>query len=172
MSRRLQFSLRLLLVVVTALCIALGVWGTRAERQRRAVEAIWAAGGDVGYVRPKTSLHRWLPRDFFYEVEAVMFRHTEADVLVHIQGLENLNVSSAHRHEHHGCRLGSPGRTDEPASSIPLPHANHGRRSYAGRRHRLVHRLGRVGRSSRAAAAGRGGNRSAEFAVPESSTRS
>jgi hypothetical protein len=94
---RFQFSIRILLAVVTVVCIALGVWGIiPGERQRRAVKAIEAAGGwahyGYNYRKPERYLRRWLPRDYFDDVEAVSLGHTEAtdDVLVHVQGLEHL----------------------------------------------------------------------------------
>jgi Leucine-rich repeat (LRR) protein len=45
-----QFSIGLMLAVVTALCIVLSVWIAPRERQRRALQAIVAAGGTVDYV--------------------------------------------------------------------------------------------------------------------------
>ena len=75
-----QLSLRTMLVLVTALCIALAAWVVPAERQRRAVAAIEAAGGWVGYTDnrdpfaaeydnpPETFLQSWLPRDYFDDV--------------------------------------------------------------------------------------------------------
>jgi hypothetical protein len=47
--RWLQFSTRALLAVVTVAGVTLGVIGQRAERQRKAVAAIKALGGDVVY---------------------------------------------------------------------------------------------------------------------------
>jgi hypothetical protein len=47
--RWLRFSLRTLLLVVTLVAVALSVWVNQAERQRRAVAAIRAAGGWVKY---------------------------------------------------------------------------------------------------------------------------
>jgi hypothetical protein len=44
-----QLSLRTLLVIVTVLCVVLGMWIVPAERQRRAVAAIEAVGGSVEY---------------------------------------------------------------------------------------------------------------------------
>ncbi len=48
-SPRLRFSLRTLLVLLTIVCVVLGVIVSRAERQRRAVAAIVKAGGEVAY---------------------------------------------------------------------------------------------------------------------------
>jgi hypothetical protein len=88
---RPQFSIRLLLVLVTALCIALGVWGMRAERQRRAVKAIEAAGGAVEYDSPgsETFLRQWLPEDYFDDVEVVVLSRTQPtdDVWAHLERL-------------------------------------------------------------------------------------
>jgi hypothetical protein len=47
--RRCRFGLRTLLGLVTVLCVVLGLWVQRAERQRRAVAAIVEAGGSVAY---------------------------------------------------------------------------------------------------------------------------
>jgi hypothetical protein len=47
--RWLQFSLKLLLIAVTALCVWLGVLANRAANQRRAAEALTRAGGKVYY---------------------------------------------------------------------------------------------------------------------------
>jgi len=47
--RRFQFSLRTLLLVVTVVCVWLGVETERARRQKRAIDAILAAGGRVHY---------------------------------------------------------------------------------------------------------------------------
>jgi hypothetical protein len=74
--RWLQFSTRALLVVVTALCVALGIVGWCAERQRRAVAAIKAVGGDVVYFsmvdgEPDTWPQRWMPRDVVDKVAIV-----------------------------------------------------------------------------------------------------
>jgi hypothetical protein len=48
-TRWLRFSLRTLLLLITALCIWLGVQVTAARRQKEAVEAILKAGGQVGF---------------------------------------------------------------------------------------------------------------------------
>ncbi|HVX13663.1 MAG TPA: hypothetical protein VHC22_20940 [Pirellulales bacterium] len=98
---KLTFSLRLLLVLVTALCIALGVWIAPRERQRRAVEAIEAAGGweyygSEGRLMLTTSdslLRRWLPKDYTDDVEEVWFSPDPPitdDVLVHLKALPKL----------------------------------------------------------------------------------
>jgi hypothetical protein len=45
----LRFSLRTLLILLTIICVVLGIIVSRAERQRRAVAAIVKAGGEVAY---------------------------------------------------------------------------------------------------------------------------
>jgi hypothetical protein len=84
-----QFSLRLMLVVVTALSIALGVWGIPAERQRRAVQAIQAVGGKVGYVSRSSFLGQWLPQDYLHDISAVSLTgtHVTDDELAHVEPL-------------------------------------------------------------------------------------
>ena len=47
--RWFRFSLRMLLVVVTVLCVWLGFKVNAARRQKEAVEAILKAGGQVSY---------------------------------------------------------------------------------------------------------------------------
>src|SRR5262245_8259132 len=49
MKRWLRFSLRTMLVLITALCIWLGFQVNAARRQREAVTAILNAGGIVAY---------------------------------------------------------------------------------------------------------------------------
>ncbi|HVX15347.1 MAG TPA: hypothetical protein VHC22_29425 [Pirellulales bacterium] len=103
-----QFSLRLMLTVVTAVCVALGVWIVPAERQRRAVAAIEAAGGGVRYVSrdsvagetfPIALLRRRLPRDYFDDVCGVRLTSSSDlldtmritdDVLTHLEPLRKL----------------------------------------------------------------------------------
>lgn len=113
--RWLQFSLRTGFIIVTFLCIALGVWVVRAERQRRSVAAIEAMGGWVDYVPflvlvegagvpdpreseafPIAFLRRWLPPDYFDEVLQVHFRDaqlTDAG-LAHLRRLTSLQTLS------------------------------------------------------------------------------
>lgn len=90
-----QFSLGSLILVVTVLCIALGTWAARAERQRRAVAAVEAFGGNVLYAVPedreaipKTFLRRWLPRDYLGEVGRANLSNTA----VTDAGLDNLRA--------------------------------------------------------------------------------
>jgi hypothetical protein len=93
-----QFSLRLMLAAVTALCIALSVWGIPAERQRRAVKAIRAVGGVVVFVErdtdgSETFLRRWLPLEYFGDVEEVWFSVDAPitdDILAHLEALPKL----------------------------------------------------------------------------------
>lgn len=104
-SRRrwFQFSIRMLLVVVTLLCVALSMWVVPAERQRRAVEAFEKLGGHVFYVGEQTAsdsipkslltLRRWLPRVYFNEVIEVHLIHcieVTDDDLVHLRELTGL----------------------------------------------------------------------------------
>jgi hypothetical protein len=49
MSRRFQFSLRCLFVVVTAFCVWLGFKANSAKKQREAVAKIESVGGIVQY---------------------------------------------------------------------------------------------------------------------------
>jgi hypothetical protein len=81
-ARCLRFSLRTLLAIVTALGLLLGVLVHRANRQRRAVEAIRALGGTVRYDYEvgglaEAPLPDWLCRtvglDFFCDVTRVDF---------------------------------------------------------------------------------------------------
>jgi hypothetical protein len=74
-----QFSLASMFVVVTVLCVWLGAVVNRANRQREAVAAIEALGGEVRYERsPKNAdtyftrlLRGRLPRDFTDDVAYV-----------------------------------------------------------------------------------------------------
>ena len=76
---RLRFSLRSLLMLMSACAIGLGWWSTRAEQQRRAVAAIRAAGGQVLYDFQATGapapspawLGSLLPDDYLANVDAV-----------------------------------------------------------------------------------------------------
>jgi hypothetical protein len=94
--RWMQFSLRGGLLLVTAICIALSMWSARAERRRRAVQAIEALGGRTGYstsdVFPIKMLQRVLPRDYVSEVGLVDVsgaRVTDA-TLAHVEALTDL----------------------------------------------------------------------------------
>lgn len=82
----LQFSLRLVFVCLTAVCLALGLFAGRVARQRAAVAEITHAGGRVTYghklvvgpheyERADTFIPVWLRAifgdDWFYRVEGV-----------------------------------------------------------------------------------------------------
>lgn len=99
--RWMQVSLRTVLVLVTLLCVALGLWVGSAERQRRAVADIEKLGGDVKYVEPAASekfpvtyLRRWLPADYFDEIEWVDLANTQVTDagLAYLQGLTGLQA--------------------------------------------------------------------------------
>ena len=81
-----RFSLRFLFVCLTVLCIAVGLYARRVERQRSAVRAILQAGGRVTYEhkmviglrshqRKKITVPAWalnaLGDDWFYPVTGV-----------------------------------------------------------------------------------------------------
>ncbi|HVX15338.1 MAG TPA: hypothetical protein VHC22_29380 [Pirellulales bacterium] len=88
-----QFSLRLMLAVVTVLCITLTVWVIPSQRQRQAVNAIRADGGEVFYVS-RTFLTRWLPQDYVDDVELVLLRRTRVtgDTLARLKSLPRLHI--------------------------------------------------------------------------------
>lgn len=106
-----QFSLGTMLAMVTALCVALGMWIVPAERQRRAVAAIEALGVELRYSDPDPEasetfpmnvLRRWLPRAYFDEVQGVVFSpdggsQSTDDGLAHLlelKGLKDLFLES------------------------------------------------------------------------------
>lgn len=84
---RLRFSLRSLLLLMGACAVALGLWANRAERQRRAVAAIRAAGGQVLYDFQATGdqapypawLGSLLPDDYLAELDAVWLPPSATD---------------------------------------------------------------------------------------------
>src|SRR5262245_21547952 len=89
-----QFSLGTMLVVMTIFCIWLGIIRAQAERQRQAAAAIEALDGYVEYAEAdgnsllKRLIGRWLPRDYFDEVRAVvLWRDTTDGTLEHLRGL-------------------------------------------------------------------------------------
>jgi hypothetical protein len=103
--RRLwRFSLRTLLAVVTLVALVLGVWVSRAERQRQAVAAIQAAGGIVRYdyqageapavygERPGPDwLCRLLGVDYFADVTLVgLYPSATDETVAHLSGLTSL----------------------------------------------------------------------------------
>jgi hypothetical protein len=101
-----QFSLATMFVVLTVLCVGLALVVVPAERQRRAVAAIEAVGGRVGYFGldqkasaafPRPFLRRWLSRDYFDEVEWVdlagtKVTDTELAVVQVLTGLVGLTL--------------------------------------------------------------------------------
>ena len=102
MPRRFQFSLRVVLAVVTGACVWLGLVTNRAHRQRDAVREIESLGGVVYYnyhnalrtaraipagaVRydrnlkppPRGRLQTLIGDEFFYKVEFVDLSHSAA----------------------------------------------------------------------------------------------
>jgi hypothetical protein len=85
-----RFTLRILLVAMTALCLGLGVWTHRAREQRRIVERIQQWGGMVCYERdgpeapePRNFAVEWLAgalgRDYFERVDEVLI-HDRATI--------------------------------------------------------------------------------------------
>jgi hypothetical protein len=92
-----QFSLATMFLVVSLLCVGLALVVGPAERQRRAVAAIEALGGQVLYApsHKGTSdafLRRWLARDYFDEIREVSLggtQVTDAD-LDDLQALKGL----------------------------------------------------------------------------------
>src|SRR5215469_7084776 len=96
-----QFSLRTVLLIVTASCAALSLWVVPAERQRRAVVAVRALDGEVSYASrggtvanafPLRILRRWLPPDYFDDVIEVQLSGSKVtdDGLVHLRDIGNL----------------------------------------------------------------------------------
>src|SRR4051812_43109666 len=59
-KRFFRFSLRTVLVVLTLLCVALGRWVVRAQRQKEAVAAVRQAGGKVAYTYEFDSKGYWI----------------------------------------------------------------------------------------------------------------
>jgi Leucine-rich repeat (LRR) protein len=87
-SRRWRYSLRTLLVVVTLLCIWLGIVTKRAVDQRRAAAAIETAGGhfscdtsseavSADEPKPRSWLRRIIGDDFFRSIVEVSFQPGE-----------------------------------------------------------------------------------------------
>lgn len=93
--RWVQFSMRTMLAVVSVSCVALAVRVAPAERQRRAVAAIQALGGNVTYVVNKSTVSpfwRWLPRAYRDKVAEVSITGTQVTdaELAHLQNLTGL----------------------------------------------------------------------------------
>jgi hypothetical protein len=93
-ERLVRFSLRTALAVVTLLCILLGWWVVRAERQRVAAEAVRDVGGRVHYTyefdstgvwldKPQPWAPAWLRRtigeDLFITLDGVYFDARQVD---------------------------------------------------------------------------------------------
>jgi hypothetical protein len=76
--RWFRFSLRMLLVVVTLLCVWLGIQVNAARRQREAVAEILKAGGTVSYdYKPPGPVwgRNAIGDDYFQTVNAVQLSH-------------------------------------------------------------------------------------------------
>jgi len=103
--RWLRFSLRTFLLVLTALCIWLGVKVNQARRQKEAVEALRSVGAYVHYAHQRSATHpegfdsrieldvpRWLRDlagdDFFQTAVSLRIQRSVTDAdLVHLAGL-------------------------------------------------------------------------------------
>jgi hypothetical protein len=88
--RWFRFSLRAMLLMVTLLCMWLGVTANRANQQRRAAERIKAAGGDVGYDYEIDENHNWRHDDpsapspkWLSDIIGVDYSATVVDVHLH-----------------------------------------------------------------------------------------
>jgi hypothetical protein len=86
-----QFSLRLMLVVLTVLCIVLGVWIVPRERKLRAVKAISKLGGYAIYFEPD-KVRPWLPKVYFDDVKQVLLCDTQVtdDMLALLEPLRKV----------------------------------------------------------------------------------
>lgn len=95
---RLRFTLRLLLAVVTVLCICLAVWTHRAREQRRLVGRISTSGGKVKYdseLSIPTLFITWLGDDYFRDiVEAEICDAALLSELPRLHMLECLHINS------------------------------------------------------------------------------
>ena len=104
--RRLGFSLRTLLIVVTVVCLVLGLKVSQVQRQREAVQALAAERVMIlwdyhvaGQTEPSGPrwLRRWLGDDFFAHVEMLGFTvfmlggpvsdNVDDNLLVHLRSL-------------------------------------------------------------------------------------
>jgi hypothetical protein len=106
--RWLRFSLRTFLLVLTALCVWLGIKVNQARRQKEAVEALLQLGATVRYAHQRDStnptefdsnknlgvpdwLHRLAGDDFFQSVALIEFSGPATDKdLVHLAALPHL----------------------------------------------------------------------------------
>jgi hypothetical protein len=116
--RWLSFSLRVLFVLITLVCLALGWLVNRCECQRLSVAAIRAAGGDVryepiylhsccgGYDTQPFTWRRWMDRrgfpiDYYSEVERVqIFIANTSPKLQHlaaVRGCSRLTIAGSVR---------------------------------------------------------------------------
>jgi len=101
---RPRFTLRLLLVAITAVCIGLAIWTHRAREQRRVVELIEQDSGMVCYERdgptapePRGLVVEWLAsvlsRDYLERVvSATVHNRKVLRDLGNLRGLESLQI--------------------------------------------------------------------------------
>jgi hypothetical protein len=96
---RLRFTLRVLLVALTLVCVGLGWWTQRAREQRQAVKRIVAAGSEVRYDMDESrslwsKWKRWLSRhlgaDFVYGIDLVNLR--DPALVGELQPLPHVNA--------------------------------------------------------------------------------
>lgn len=80
MRRFLQYRLRTLLILMLALAVPLGWWSYKAERQRKAVNALWKSGAGIDYDHnftggdPHPTLAHWR-----YQVKTVWLQPPVSD---------------------------------------------------------------------------------------------
>ena len=110
--QKFRYSLRTLLLLATAAAVILGVWANRAERQRRAVAAIYDLRGKVAYdfewrwesgtpsspfsTPHESSVHEWLHKflgvDYCADADFVLMPRTTTDEgLMHLSALYKLH---------------------------------------------------------------------------------
>lgn len=98
----MRFGLRTLMIAITAVCLALGMAGDRAYRQKRAVDVIVTRGGRVAYREGDGWLQLdrpWIGRDIFAPIAKVFWAGAaiEDDDLACVRalpGLEMLTLAS------------------------------------------------------------------------------
>jgi hypothetical protein len=98
--RSFRYSLGTMLGLVTVLCLVLGLWVERAERQRRAVAAVRETGGFVAYdydlTKPPINrtgpdwLYRFLAVDYYANVLKINWPKATDAGLAHFGGLTKL----------------------------------------------------------------------------------
>ncbi len=107
--RWFRYSMRTLLVVVTLLCIWLGLVVSRAERQRRAVVVLRAVNANIFYDTPLSIpagepanwrwLRSWIGDDYFDDVTEVFMLQDADDELLRrvgdLGGLKRLSFRGA-----------------------------------------------------------------------------